>query len=81
MGPGWFTDVCADLDLIVMLQCSMRLNFRDLWRYCKGFLLRRSKLDTITQKSPACHYRVMHAYYADHCVWPLPAGRRLPMAK
>ena len=45
----------ADFDLIVMLQCSMGLNFRDLWRYCKGFLLRCSKLDTITQKSPACH--------------------------
>ena len=81
MGPGWFIDVCTDLDLIVMLQCSMGLNFRDLWRYCKGFLLRCSKLDTITQKSQACHNRVMHACYADHFVLPLPEGHRFPMAK
>ena len=57
------------------------LNFRDLRRYCKGFLLQRSKLDTITQKSSACHNRVMHAYYADHFVLPLPEGHRFPMAK
>jgi len=22
-GAGWFTDICADLDLLAMLQCSM----------------------------------------------------------
>ena len=57
------------------------LNFTDLRRYCKGFLLQRSKLDTITQKSSACHNRVMHAYYADHFVLPLPDGHRFPMEK
>jgi len=57
------------------------LNFRGLVRYCKGFLLRCSKLGTTTQKSAARHNRVMHAYYADHFVLPLPEGHRFPMAK
>ena len=28
-----------------------------------------------------CHNRVMHAYYADHFVLPLPEGHRFPMTK
>ena len=80
-GAGWFTDICADLDLLDHVAVQHGLNFRDLQRYCKGFLLHCSKLDTITQKSPACHNCVMHAYYADHFVLPLPDGHRFPMAK
>ena len=57
------------------------LNFRDLLRVCKGFLLHCSKLGTTPQKSMACHNRVMFAYYADHFVLPLPEGHRFPMAK
>ena len=57
------------------------MNFRDLPCHCKDFLLHCSKLDTITQKLAACHNAVMHAYYADHFVLPLPEGHRFPMAK
>mgnify|MGYP006169532911 CR=1 FL=1 len=57
------------------------LNFRGFVRDCKGFLLRCSKLGTATQKSALRHNRVMHAYYADHFVLPLPEGHRFPMAK
>ena len=57
------------------------VNFRDLLRVCKGFLLHCSKLGTAPQKSMACHNHVMFAYYADHFVLPLPEGHRFPMAK
>lgn len=44
-------------------------------------MLHCSNLGAATQRLAACHNGVMHAYYADQFVLPLPPGHRFPMAK